>query len=220
MHRGGPPYHGFCEEGPSLGDECRCTVRWGEQAGEGRALLETDLLLFRGPFRLAIPLAAMRQVQAEAGELQVTWEGGTAAFVLGERAVRWAEKILHPRSRLDKLDVAPGAAVCLLGLNVADFAAELQQRPVRFAPVEAATVLFLATATPADLAPLPALAAAMPRTAALWVVAPRGSRDLPESAVLGAGRAAGLTDTKVARFSATHTAHKFVVPVSRRYRAT
>lgn len=34
--------------------------------------------------------------------------------------------------------------------------------------------------------------------------------------VLQAGRQAGLTDTKVARFSGTHTALKFVIPLARR----
>jgi hypothetical protein len=48
------------------------------------------------------------------------------------------------------------------------------------------------------------------------VVAPRGSRDVREADVLAGGKSAGLVDVKVVRFSQTHTAHKFVIPVSRR----
>jgi hypothetical protein len=48
------------------------------------------------------------------------------------------------------------------------------------------------------------------------VVAPKGRADPTERDVLAAGREAGLTDVKVAKFSDTHTAHKFVIPRERR----
>ena len=47
---------------------------------------------------------------------------------------------------------------------------------------------------------------------ALWVIRPKGSTEIRESEVLAAGRRAGLVDVKVASFSATHTAEKFVIP--------
>jgi len=50
----------------------------------------------------------------------------------------------------------------------------------------------------------------------LWVVYPKGRKEVTEDDVLGAGRKAGLKDVKVVGFSATHTALKFVVPVGKR----
>ena len=50
----------------------------------------------------------------------------------------------------------------------------------------------------------------------IWVVAPKGRQDIREADVLAAGRAAGLKDTKVARFSDTHTAHRFTIPLESR----
>ncbi len=50
----------------------------------------------------------------------------------------------------------------------------------------------------------------------IWVVAPKGVAEITEADVLAAGRKAGLVDIKVVRFSATHTAHKFVVPKAQR----
>jgi hypothetical protein len=50
----------------------------------------------------------------------------------------------------------------------------------------------------------------------IWVVAPKGRQDIREMDVLEAGRAAGLKDTKVARFSETHTAHRFTIPLAAR----
>ena len=52
----------------------------------------------------------------------------------------------------------------------------------------------------------------MGRDGGIWVVAPKGGREPREAQVLAAGKAAGLVDVKVARFSETHTAHRFVIP--------
>jgi hypothetical protein len=48
------------------------------------------------------------------------------------------------------------------------------------------------------------------------VVYPKGVQTIREIEVLDAGRTAGLKDTKVASFSPTHTALRFVIPVSAR----
>jgi len=56
------------------------------------------------------------------------------------------------------------------------------------------------------------LAAGMQPAGALWVIYPKGKAAIREIDVIEAGRAAGLKDVKVARFSETHTALKFVVP--------
>ena len=50
----------------------------------------------------------------------------------------------------------------------------------------------------------------------VWVVYPKSRHGFRETDVLAAGRAAGLKDVKTARFSATHSALKFVVPLSER----
>jgi hypothetical protein len=60
------------------------------------------------------------------------------------------------------------------------------------------------------------LQTSLKRNGGIWVVYPKGQSDITESDVLKAGRQAGLVDTKIARFSDTHTAHKFVIPLARR----
>ena len=44
---------------------------------------------------------------------------------------------------------------------------------------------------------------------AVWVVYPKGLKTITQNDVIKAGRAAGLVDTKVCSFSATHTALRF-----------
>ena len=51
---------------------------------------------------------------------------------------------------------------------------------------------------------------------ALWIVYPKGKQEIKEVDVLAAGRAAGLVDVKVVKFSDTHTALKFVRPKAER----
>jgi hypothetical protein len=41
-------------------------------------------------------------------------------------------------------------------------------------------------------------------------------KTITEGDVMAAGKAAGLVDVKVVRFSETHTAEKFVIPVALR----
>jgi hypothetical protein len=51
---------------------------------------------------------------------------------------------------------------------------------------------------------------------ALWIVYPKGKKEITENDVLSTGRKSGLKDVKVVGFSPTHTALKFVLPLDRR----
>ena len=51
-----------------MGAESRCTVHFAGQRSEGKALLETDHLVFRGTFRLNIPRKSITTLDAPAGE--------------------------------------------------------------------------------------------------------------------------------------------------------
>ncbi len=77
-------------------------------------------------------------------------------------------------------------------------------------------LIFLAAPGREALAQVPKLAAGLKPAGALWVVYPKGVPVIREIEVIEAGRAAGLKDTKVASYSATHTALRFVIPVADR----
>jgi len=79
-----------------------------------------------------------------------------------------------------------------------------------------ADVVLLGAESAEDLERIDALRGAIARDGAIWVIRPRGRDDLTEAMVLGAGRAAGLYDVKIARISDTHTGMKFVIPVAAR----
>jgi hypothetical protein len=53
---------------------------------------------------------------------------------------------------------------------------------------------------------------------AIWIVRPKGRKEITEAETMAGGKRAGLVDVKVVSFSDTHTAEKFVIPVAKRPR--
>src|SRR5438132_11904928 len=98
-----------------MGNEATCQVHFDRQQSEGKALLETSEILFRGEFRLKIPFSTIKSAKAMDGELRLQTSHGLAVFHLGAAAEKWRDKILHPKSRIEKLGVKAEARVSLLG---------------------------------------------------------------------------------------------------------
>jgi len=202
-----------------MGQELDCRMHYQGRTLAGKAYLETSHILFRGEERLQIAVTELRSVTARDGLLHLDFPGGPVSLELGAAAEKWANKILHPPSRADKLGVKPGLSVRLVGQFDAGFLDDL--RSVEIAPASAnakvkADLIFLAAENGQALDRIPKLAATLKPAGALWVVYPKGVEVIREIEVLSAGRAAGLKDTKVAAFSPTHTALRFVIPVAAR----
>src|SRR6266545_120208 len=79
-----------------MGQEADCKLRYQGRESRGKALLETDYVLFRGDFRLKLPFRDMRRIGASDGDLTIESDGGTAVFQLGSAAEKWAAKIRNP----------------------------------------------------------------------------------------------------------------------------
>jgi len=100
-------------------------VRFGKQQSGGKALLETSEILFRGEFRLKIPFSTIKSAKAVDGELRLQTAKGSRSSNSVRAAEKWCEKIVHPKSRIEKLGVKPGAKVSLLDDFAPDFLDEL-----------------------------------------------------------------------------------------------
>jgi hypothetical protein len=202
-----------------MGSEAVCKVQFGKQQSKGRALLETSEVLFRGDFRLKIPFSAIKSAKAVDGELHLQTAEGLAVFHLGAAAEKWRDKILHPKPRIEKLGVKPGARVSLLGGFDAEFLTEISALTKSVSKGKVATdteCIFFAANSKAELVALPKISESMKGAAALWIVYPKGQKQITELDVLAAGRKTSLKDVKVVGFSAIHTALKFVIPLSKR----
>ena len=198
-----------------MGQELDCRIQYQSRRLAGRAYLETDHILFRGEERLKISVKDLQSVSAQDGLLQLNFPGGPAVLELGAAAEKWAHKILHPPSRAAKLGIKPGVTVRLAGEFEQEFLNELRGLQTVGGEFKA-DLVFLAAPDRAALGQIPKLASTLKPAGALWVVYPKGVQSIREIEVLDAGRAAGLKDTKVASFSATHTALRFVIPVDAR----
>jgi hypothetical protein len=203
-----------------VGNELKGAVRAGKERHEGKILLETNELIFRGTdYRLAVAFAEIRDVKAANGELRVATKDGVLTFEVGIAAEKWREKILHPKTRAEKLGVKPGTKVRLLGEFEADFVKELEDAKaevIRAGTVANVNQTFFAADGRSALAAIGKFAKRMKGAEALWVVYAKGKKDLSENDVIAAGRKVGLKDVKVVGFSVTHTALKFVVPLEKR----
>ncbi len=205
-----------------MGREGMGTVRTA--AGEGRAkvLLETDELIFRGEIRARVPFGSLTVVEPGSDGLKLGWAGGEATVELSEKdSARWADRIANPPSLLDKLGLNADTTVVVLepddgGFAGGAFAAEMADRRVKTVADGPADVVIWGLDEVADLARLPALIDWIRPAGALWAVWRKGQRDLNENHVREAALDAGLVDVKVARFSATHSALKLVVPRAKR----
>jgi hypothetical protein len=203
-----------------MGQEATCVLRTGRATHAGKTLLESNEIIFRSDsFRLRIPFAKMKSVNAKGGELRVETPDGSVVFVLCDFAEKCAHKILHPKSRIEKLGVKPSANIVLIGKFAPDFKKELKSAAAKTSttfdgiPPEC---IFLALETRTDLRYVAAAAKQLAGASALWMVYPKGKKEITEVEVISAGRKAGLKDVKVVGFSPTHTALKFVLPLGSR----
>ncbi len=201
-----------------MGQELACSVLSNGKSHRGKALLESNEILFRGDLRLKIPLAGIKKAEAREGKLNVRTKDALYVFDLGPKAEKWRDRIAHPKSLLDKLGVKPGDSVWLQGSFSVDFLADLKKQGAVISRGKSAAPswIFLAADSVADLAKVKSAAGTLKNSAALWIVYRKGQKSITGHDVRGAGLRAGLTDIKVASFSATHSALKFVIPVAER----
>jgi hypothetical protein len=196
------------------------TVRFKGTTVSGKARLESDVLQFRGgDLKLTIPFTQMSKVGARGGTLSVTCPDGTATFDLGDAAPKWADKILHPRSRLQKIGVKDGWRASVIGVEDEDFLKELEPAVAHLSigrVMKGSDAIFFGATKEAQLSRLETLKASLKPDGALWIIRPKGRPEISERATMAAGKAAGLVDVKVVGFSPTHTAEKYVIPLHKR----
>ena len=199
-----------------MGQRADCHAKLGSDSAKGVAELETDYVSFRSPMlKFKFTFADLKTVQVSGGALQLEYREGLASLELGAKAAaRWADKILNPPSRLDKLGIKPQHTLLLDGAFEKSFLAEVKRNGM--ADLKTCDFVMLAASTRDGLETVASIAKRMRRDAALWIVYPKGVEQIREGDVIAAGRAAGLKDVKVMRFSERDTALKFVVPLKER----
>ena len=201
-----------------MGSEVVCAVELDGEKSEAKVLLETEEIIVRAPFRLKIPFGSIRKLEADDKQLHVRWESRTLSISLGRDAKKWAAKIRNPKSLAEKLGIKAGQKISISGTLDEKFVNQLQQRgaDVGKRVRRDSDIIFAALERREELDRLVGMIASLAPDGALWVIRPKGSNAISEREVMDTARAAGLVDVKVARFSDTHTAEKFVIPTKDR----
>src|SRR5205085_10514374 len=124
----------------------------------------------------------------------------------------WLKKMQEPPKRLiDKLDVKPGAKIWLLGIDDETLISQLVERTTQVVRGNSATacdVVFVGVESERDLDRIGRAVNAMTDGGAIWVVHRKGPSGIPDTTIFAKAKSLGLTYTKVARVSDTHTAEK------------
>ncbi|MBI1796737.1 MAG: DUF3052 family protein [Candidatus Eisenbacteria bacterium] len=123
------------------------------------------------------------------------------------------------RPRIDKLGVKPGARVALIDADDAAFLRELRERTTDIAigrPKAATAMILFRIDGPKPLARLTALQKTILRDGAIWMLWPKGRKEITEDMIRDAALAQGLVDVKVMAFSEILSGLKLVIPLARR----
>ena len=193
-----------------MGKDATVQARFADGPDEGRLQYEPPKLLFRGSQRRVFEGPALAGVSAQGADL-VLADG--SRFTLGEKqAASWADAILNPKDRMQKIGVKPGMRVAIMGVADPTLSRELADSgatPV--AELADLDLLFYAADSAQELARIKALVPLLGPKGALWVVSRKGkAATVKDVEVMAAAKAQGLTDNKVVAFSDTHTSLRFV----------
>ncbi|HEY4777531.1 MAG TPA: hypothetical protein VIH56_07710 [Candidatus Acidoferrales bacterium] len=132
---------------------------------------------------------------------------------------RAPERDYSHRTLAEKLGIKPGQRIAVLGVEDAEFQRDLEAIVPDYSRgnrVADADLIFFSAEAKEDLSRLKSLSRSICKSGGIWVVYPKGQTQIREIDVINAGKSAGLTDNKVVRFSATHTALRFVIPLAKR----
>ena len=205
-----------------MGLEANCSALMGNQISDGKLQWETDVLLFRGTFRLKIPAGEITRIQVAGQDLVVEHNGVSVSFLLGAVAAKWCDKILHPPTLFDKLGIKKNQRVALVNWKQKQFCADLQNfvdelhTDARTKSIKECDVVFLGAERDSDLLLLAKLEPLIKRNGAIWIVYPKGQKLITEASVMAETKRFKLVDNKTCRFSETHTGLRAVIPVARR----
>jgi hypothetical protein len=118
------------------------------------------------------------------------------------------------RPLLDKLGVKAGSKIAIVNLEDQGFIKLLRERTsdiVVGKPRSKCDLVFVGADTPAELRKLDEVKRWIEPNGAIWVIRLKGGRGaLSDTDLIAAGLAAGLVDNKIASFSDTHGAMRFV----------
>jgi hypothetical protein len=203
-----------------MGVEVTTKVTIGSKRTEAKVLLETAEVIIRGRERLRIPFSQIKSLAVNSGTLSFFFNGQAVSIFLGEKSAKWFEKIKNPKSVIDKLGVQSGSRVSIINVGDKKFLTDIKGKTDDISigsPATDSDFIFYEANSPVEVAHLAYLKKYLKPSGGIWVVSRKGKNaTMKDVEVMSIGKKCGLVDVTVVGFSETHTALKFVIPISRR----
>ena len=190
-------------------NNCQATIKGTKTCG--KLHVDSNALEFRGDgVRWSVKVGSGTTAQIADGQLTVRRGSKVASFLIGDKAGKWQDKILHPPTRMTKLAAKPGMKFLLRGDFDDRFVDELAGAGLVATRMpskcEIAFVLLLA---PADLKRFAKAIDSVAVGTHVWAVWPKGKELIQQGQVIGCAREKGLGPGKGIAFDETHSAMRF-----------
>jgi hypothetical protein len=180
---------------------------------EVKVLLEPPELIVRGEMRRKVPIAQLKQVQAEKGKLRFTFQREAVELELGvAMAAKWAEALLKPPPTLaKKLGITAETRVRMIGA-VDDIELKRALKEAKAAAQGEGDLILARVDTPKDLeTALKKAAVQLKAGVPIWFIYRKGpGHPLNENQVREIALGTGIVDTKIAAVSGEFSALRFV----------
>lgn len=188
-----------------MGKEMKAAVTVGTKKAQCNVLLEGTEIVIRGEVKRKVPRERMKGLAAAGGVLSFVDGGDRVKIELGEKAAgAWLHAIENPRSRVEKLGVKAGMKVCVLGDAGGDAVAEVEAATGTKASrrlVKSADVVLLVVREVDELERLEVAKGSLATGGVVWVLWPKGRKDLRHEEVVASAKRLGLSQTKSVGFS-------------------
>lgn len=193
-----------------MGRTALCHGELGTEAGEIKAMLESERIQLRGPIRADLPLATLRAVRVDGEMLRARTDAGELMLALGAReAALWLKKIVSPPTLADKLGLSADVAIHVID-DRAEAMAALSSMPGRRVALEEASLVFALFDSREALDAFPAIAQRMRHQAHLWAIRPKGPLSaVKEPELMSVLRGLGFRPNKTAAWSSSHAADRY-----------
>ena len=196
-----------------MGLEAKVVARQGQNVVEGRLFLDSRALSFRSKeLKWSVDLGPKVQADVARGQLTVREGRKKIIFEIGEKAQRWADKILNPPSRMTKLGVKAEQKCWLSkGFNK-EFRDELKQQGASITrQPDACDLAFCFIADRTRLDQLEEVVNQLSVGTNVWVVWPKGVTGISRSEVMEEARSLGMGPSKTASFDDEHSSMRYAV---------
>ena len=189
----------------------KCNAEIKGQTFVGNLHIDSNEFEFRAPeLRWSVKVGKGTSAKIHEGKLRVRRGTKSATFLIGTKAEKWADKILHPPNRATKLGLKPGLTFVLRGKFETSFKNELIDQGLKSVrTINSCEIAFVMMWKSSELKLLEKVLSACQARTHVWAVWPKGIDAVRQGEVIATARTHGLGPGKGIAFDEICSAMRF-----------